>query len=272
MAKGKFHISPLVRATMLFVGVTVTSAVLLGSSWQHQGTKPCKRIEIAIEGQADNFFLDLSAIRTLVDPDNRLTGAAQADIYLGGIERKLMRTLYVAKAVAYFTADGILKVNVTLRKPFARVLDNNGYSFFVDSTGFKIPLASQYSARTVLIRGSFTEHKSAAPVVTDSTLKELLPLAHYIAKDGFYKAQVSELIVNRYGEVTLVPQVGNTEVMLGRPVRYEEKLGTLLAFYRQVLNKSGWSYYRNINLKYAGQIVAVKANADTPATDTKKPG
>lgn len=259
MAKALPKIPLAVRATLLFVGVPVLSALLLGSSIRTQGYKTCKRVDIVLENQADNFFLDLAAVRQLIDPANKLVGSYQQDVYLSSIERRLHQTLYVRKTSAYFTTDGTLHVNIELRKPIARVLDKNGTTFFVDAEGYKIPQAPQYSARTVLVRGSFTEHKSRKEMVTDSLLVQAMPLLRQIHADAFFKAQVSEIVLNRDGEATLVPQVGNTMIVLGRLQNLEVKLPALLAFYRQVLNKTGWDYYRNISLKYDGQIVATKS-------------
>ncbi|MEM7655621.1 MAG: hypothetical protein AAF399_05785, partial [Bacteroidota bacterium] len=155
---------------------------------------------------------------------------------------------------AYKSLLGELQIEVSLRDPAGRIMNNSGNYLFVDSTGHKFPVQSGSVANVLLIRGDFEE--GVVDTFACSTIESAMPLVNFIRKDAFWDAQIAEIIIQQSGEVLLQPQIGNQRIEFGYPVEIEDKFQNLLDFYRQVLPERGWDHYRTINLKYRGQVVA----------------
>jgi cell division protein FtsQ len=68
--------------------------------------------------------------------------------------------------------------------------------------------------------------------------------------------------VNDKSQVELVPRVGNQHILLGDASNLPTKMENLATFYKEVMPHVGWNVYKEINLMYKDQIVAVK-NSDT---------
>ncbi|MES2810568.1 MAG: cell division protein FtsQ, partial [Bacteroidota bacterium] len=80
----------------------------------------------------------------------------------------------------------------------------------------------------------------------------------YITGDSLWNAQISQVYVNEKREMELIPRVGNQRILLGNADSVEVKFSNLLAFYKQALPQVGWDAYKQINIKYANQVIGVK--------------
>jgi cell division protein FtsQ len=74
--------------------------------------------------------------------------------------------------------------------------------------------------------------------------------------DEFWSAQITQLVIDSKGRITMLPQVGNEKIEFGTPERAEQKFSKLMVFYKEILPRMGWNRYSRVNLEYAGQIVA----------------
>src|SRR5690606_14644499 len=67
------------------------------------------------------------------------------DLHL--IEDRLRKEVWVKDAELYFDNTRKLQVRITERVPVARIFSTGGGSFYIDSTGKKLPLSAKRSAR-----------------------------------------------------------------------------------------------------------------------------
>jgi len=84
----------------------------------------------------------------------------------------------------------------------------------------------------------------------------LLPFILFIKNNEFWKAQIEQVHIEKNGDVTLVPLVGDHLIEFGKLDNYQAKLRNMKAFYSQVLAKNNWNKYKTLSLKYNNQIVA----------------
>jgi cell division protein FtsQ len=89
-------------------------------------------------------------------------------------------------------------------------------------------------------------------------LRELFKIATYVDKDAFWRAQIDQIFVTAESELVLVPKLGNHQIIFGNTEQMEDKFNRLMLFYREALSRVGWDKYKAINLRYRGQVVAVK--------------
>lgn len=266
----------------LYIAMPMAALLLFGASQQHQGRRLCTGVQVQLEQTPDNLFLDQQQLRALMQADDRLMGSPLGQLSLSQIEARLHATRYVAEAHAQVLADASVQVQVRLRQPIARVVNENGQGFYVDANGNKLPLAEGYAARMALVRGRFEEQLAKSDTLQDSTLRSLMPLLRFVYNDEFYRAQVAEVVVQPGGDVLLLPEVGSVVVNLGSATDHARKLAHLYTFYQDVLSKKGWDYYSSVSLKYVNQLVATRrdgvadvakpaAKPPTPKPPTPKP-
>lgn len=81
-----------------------------------------------------------------------------------------------------------------------------------------------------------------------------MELLRFLNTDPFWKAQVTQLNVDKDGEIDLMTLLGDQRVELGTAENFESKFKKLRIFYDKVLSKD-WSRYKRISVKFQDQIV-----------------
>ncbi len=208
----------------------------------YAGEDVCKKMNISIlDGAAVQYFT-AEDIMTYLDD---CTGESMSAIDLAQMEQRLLEGGNLASAECYKLINGVVRVEVTQRRPVMRVLDNEG-GFFVDPDGNCLSVCPQYQLDLPLVTGH---------VDSVLTYKEILPLAQYIGQDSFWNAQIEQIYVNGRHEIELTPRVGSQVVLLGSLEDYETKLENLMQVYTQVFKHRDGIAYDTISLKYQGQVV-----------------
>lgn len=243
---------------LVYILAPIFSFFLIGASITYQARKSCSKVNISIEYKGENFFLDVQSVRKLIGADENILGAPVREVQLDKIEQTLLLTNYVAKVNAYFNFDGELFVQIWLKTPIARIINNNGQSFYLNEEHKKIPVSEMFSARTILVRGAFKDTLSENDTLRDSLLIKTVPLIEKISKDEFWAAYTSELKINNNGDITIYPAVGDLNIEFGTVDNYERKLNNLETFFHEVSPKVGWKKYKSLSTAFKGQIVARK--------------
>ena len=254
---------PLKQVWMYFCALFFTF-ILIGASKAYQSGKECNQVNVGVEYKGDNFFLDMHSVRKLIHADEVILGARIQDIRLSRIEEILMQTNYVKKVNASFNGDGALNINLWLKNPIARVITNEGKSFYINEEEQKIPLSETFTARTIIVRGTFNEDIQNTDSLKDSSLISHLPIIRYLANDPFWSAYSSEFVISKTG-VVLYPAIGDVKIELGtfnfqngKAIDFEKKFKVLEQFFTEVLSKTGWNKYSIIKLNFENQLVAVR--------------
>lgn len=243
---------------LLYVLFPLLSLLLIGTSQSQRSQRTCSKLHVVLEHQGENFFLDLESVRELIGAHDLILGSRIKDIQLSAIERTMLETRYVEKAHAWFNANGELMLRLWLNNPIARVINEKASSFYIDDQGKVIPTSDQFTARTLLVRGSFSDSTDARQRITDPWLMLALPLIKELQADSLWSAALSEIIIDSHGFWSLRTQVGDLRIDMGRLDEGMSKLSTLRVFTQKVLIPQGWNRYRSISLQYSGQVLAVK--------------
>ena len=253
---------PKVRGVLVYGGVGVLLLLLVGLANNYQKNMRCRDLNIVIHStdQLDNHFLGLKEIKEKLEISEvqPLIGQRMSEIDLEGLETQLEADPTIQNAEVFKNIQGVLSIEVEVRSPVARLVNNNGSYLYMDAKGNKFPVSSNHSAHTVLIRGNFDEPLMPVDSFACSTIGDALPVINFMLEDEFWDAQVSEIFVKQNGELMLYPQVGNHYIEFGHPVDIEEKFEKLRLFYDQVIQEVGWKKYKGIVLKYKDQVVAIK--------------
>lgn len=253
----------------LWVICSVGFLVILGFVDQAQDQLICEDIEIVIDRSNGNYFVEKEDINAMVYHEiDTVKGRPISAIRTERLEHKISNHPSVSKAEIYKTINGRLVIEVKQRTPIVRIFNQQGESFYIDSSGRIMPPSPNYTSRVLIANGfiddSFIDiYRENARNVSDtlegrSYVDEIFTFAEFIRKDKFWNAQIEQLYVNKDFEIELIPRVGNHRIVFGDALSIREKFDKLKVFYFKGLNKTGWNEYSIINLKYANQVVCTK--------------
>lgn len=217
-------------------------------------------VVIKLEPTEGTYFLDDSHVLRLATGEGQATliGTKSSELPSYEILLRLKSSPYVADASIRLNLNGKLHVYVKQREPLFRVINQHGESYYVEKSGMKIPFLQNYPIRVPVLSGMIEETMSDSTFVKSRLLQEAILLFKEIRSDAFLDAQIEQVYVDKFKDFLLIPKVGNHTIVMGNTERLSDKLHALNLFYHEALNKLGWDIYREIDLRYKGQIVARK--------------
>jgi cell division protein FtsQ len=240
---------------------------LFGFVTQREQQAMCEGIDINIQrkNKSNEFISAKEVEQTVRNLGYSIEGQYMSDFELAHLEQVFKSKPSVKDAEVYTTVDHKLKLDITERTPIARLFNMYGESFYLDREGTIMPLSNNYTARVMVINGKlnipystlFSEENEQNKFYRNK-LNELFELVQFIHKDPFWRAQISQVFIDKYQEVVLIPKVGNHKIVVGEWVDLAEKFGKLKILYNKGLPNTGWNEYHTINLKFKNQIVCSK--------------
>jgi len=252
--KLKFSIRNEIRVAMGLVLVFF----LIAFSERKQGGVLVTNVLVELENIHDNHFLDEEDVARLVEKSTpALKGMAIGRIDLKAIEHALMLDKHIRDAELYGDLKGNLIVRVELRRPIARIVQDDAPDAYVAEDGTVMSVSEKFSSRVMILSGRGTKKMvEAGDLTRTEDGRKLMEMMAYILDDPFWTAQVAQMDLNAKGEISIYPQVTGQVVEFGTTERYEDKLHKLMVFYKEMLPQKGWTRYEKVNLTYDGQIIA----------------
>jgi cell division protein FtsQ len=243
--------------------------VLLVAAMKAKDSKACSNVEINIEGAKQHMFVKPADVVEVLNQNNIHAGETLEDIDLRKTETMLKKNVWIKNAELFFDNHQTLHVNITEREPIARVFTMSGNSFYIDSSGLRLPVNENATAR-VIVFTSFPSDKNILSKPDSMVLNDVKRLAQYIDADSFLNEQTAQINITQQRAYELTPVVGNQIIRIGNADSLDEKFIKLLAFYKQVWSKVGFEKYSVLDMQYHGQVVAVRSGEDYTISDTAK--
>ena len=253
--------------TSLWWLLAVAVAGLLVAAVQQKKKSICSDIKVDIEDNEGHPFVDEKDIVTILQNNGAVVGKQRSDIELRILENTVKTNAWIQNAELYFDNNSVLQVKIREREPIARIFTVNGSSFYIDSTGKKLPLSSDYTAH-VPVFTSFTSDKKHLSKPDSLLLYDVKNIAVFIQQDSFWNAMVSQVVITPHSTFNIIPAAGNQTIIFGNADSLESKFSRLSAFYKQVWAKSGFEKYETINVSFANQVVATRRGAPKPYIDS----
>jgi len=252
----KFKIK--IRRELKIVAGLLLLGLLIAFSERKHSNITIQDVQIKMENIGDNHFLDESDIVGLMQTrEDMLRGAELRDIDLNEIEKRIRHDRYVDDAELYNDLRGNLVVNVSLRRPVARIIRNDGPDGYIAGDGTIMPSSDKFTSRVTLVGGAHAAELLHLQNINDSEEgSSVLDLLNFIHEDEFWRAQVSQIDIDKKGRIFMYPQVGDERIEFGKPEDLEPKFKKLKIYYKEILPRMGWNKYDRVNLEYEGQIVA----------------
>ena len=252
--KFKFNL----RRELKIVAVLAVLFGLIAFTERMKGEVTVSEIEISIENIHENHYLDEKDVVKLMRLDTEnLRGASLSKLNFSQIEDRIRQNPYVSDAELFSDLKGNLSVTVSLRRPFARIVQSDGPDAYIGEDGTIMPVSNRFSSRVLLVSGDFVPKLLKLDNIHEvETGKQLMAMLNAIHEDPFWRAQVAQIDINGKGRAVIYPQVGDEKIEFGKPENFETKFRKLRIFYKEVLPRVGWNKYNRINVEYEGQVVA----------------
>ncbi len=227
--------------------------------------------DIHIKVDGENAFLTETELLTRLKQANLLfVDQKVEDLNTEKIEAYIL-AMNEVKSVNVFTHfDGNWNIDLELRKPIARVFNNFGQSFYLDSDGFMMEKTIGHTARVVVASGDIDDRfssESMAEIINNDSLKsirsldEVYRISNYVCNDPLMHSLVGQIHRENNGDFVLIPIIGGQKIIFGTAGsenEVKEKFEKLKIFYKEAIPFEGWNKYSEISLKYDKQIVCKK--------------
>ena len=249
---------------MLVLFVAGTFVLLIGAV-RSKEAKICTGVDIQIGLTQQKGFIDEKEVADEITEQlkRKPSGTAIKQFDLRKIEKVLEENVWIKKAQLFFDNNEQLHVQVLQRIPVARIIDNTGASYYLDSTGFKLPLSNTYRADVPIF--------TSVPFKRSASLEHtILDMANVIDQDSFWLAQAAQINWLPANKFELYPAFGNHVVDLGDAANAADKFGRLKLFYQTVSAKKGFDAYPKLSVAYSGQVIAIKPETSAPKVDAGK--
>ncbi len=237
-----------------------------GMSRRQLRTRTCQgkgTLEVIITDSLERRFVTREDIESWLDEEYRAYAGLPLDsVDLHRIEGIVCGHSAVRDCDAYLTDDGILHVSLSQREPVLRFQDGqNGY--YADKSGFIFPLQSRGSVQVPVVDGAIPLKVSRGykGSLTDPAeqawLERMLHLVAYMNGSPWEK-NISQINVNKDGDLVLIPREGRERFLFGSPTRIEDKFALMEAYYESVAPAKEPGWYGLVDVRHRKQLVCRK--------------
>jgi cell division protein FtsQ len=234
--------------------------VLLIAAVNSRNHQVCQGYEIEIKDADKATFIDKKQIEKVLTANHTivLKNKPVKSIDLNIIEARLKKEAWIKDAEIFFDNSEKLKVSVEQRIPIARMFSSSGGSFYIDSSGQRMPLSEKMSAKLPVFTGYPIDSKKDRTPAERKLIRDVKDVSLFLLNDPFWMAQISQIDITPSKEFEMVPTVGSHIIEFGDGTSYEAKFKKLFIFYKQVLAKTGMDKYERLKIQYDNEIIGVK--------------
>ncbi len=235
------------KIILLSIGATLVAFYLIWTAFimvDKQRELVCQQVDIAVIDSVDKQFVQVKDIVQLLHKNSLYPqGNAYKNIQAQVIEMCLEKHPYLKNAECYKSRKGVVHIRAEQREPKLRVMGDENY--YVDDRREIMPIGITTACYVPIVTGRVSRKMAK---------EELYDFVMFMEDNPFWNAQIRQINVNNKRQVELIPTVGNHLILLGELKDYEAKLDKLETFYGE-LSKIGWKEWREIDLRYKGQVV-----------------
>lgn len=249
--------------TVVMAGIV---AALVFMQQAHKNTI-CRGFELSIiDNNADPLIDEASISAEIIRITDTLIGKPLGEIDLQQIHKVLHNIPFVLESNIQSSISGYIKIEVELRKAIIRVINSEGYNYYIDEAGWLLPVNKGFPSRVLVANGKIRDGITGLDgkrlyyrdIDKHPVVAELYTMASHIGHSPFLRRMITQVWVNGKGQYELIPMVGNYVVFFGDEDEMIRKFEKLETFYREGAGKAGWIDYKTVDLRYKNQIICSK--------------
>jgi cell division protein FtsQ len=241
---------------------------LLVAAINAKNSSLCNGMDIEINGGSKAFFLNKKEVANMLESEgiSDLHKKKVVSFDLLKMEAILRRNSWIRDAQCYFDNTQMLKVRVQERVPVARLFTTGNNSYMIDSAGIQMALGERNAFRLPVFTGYPSEKFG---LKHDSALnRQIRDLAIFLNNNSFWSDQVQEINISSNKTFRLIPLIGSQIIEFGDGSDFENKFQKLFIFYKEVLAKTGFEYYKNISVAFQNQVIATRKQGSISRADS----
>ena len=222
----------------------------------HQDSLQALSVHVNITDSLQRQFISTSDITDRLRRESLYPiGKSLNDVSTQAIEDAVMQFPVLRRVQCYKTCGGDICIDVWQQVPVLRVIS--------DDSGVSYSGANYYVCQDRNILYATSHTACFVPVVTGSVSQEmatteLFDFVSWLRENSFWDAQIEQIVVTPQQDIQLIPRVGSHTIILGKIDSYQQKLQKLQTFYSEAFNQIGWIAYREIDLRFNGQVIGRK--------------
>lgn len=240
-----------------------TAAVAFVVAVQHRDTEGevCGGLDITI---AESWhFVTPEDVRGYICNDyGECIGRRMDSLDLDRIENLLDGKSAVLKSQVWCTPDNTMHINITQRRPLAR-LQKGSAGCYVDKTGCFFPLNKNFNAKVPVIEGDIPldikpGFKGQALSESEQQWTEdVIEMVSVMVKSELWKTGISKICVEG-DDIVMTPVDGREKFVFGAPSGAAGKFRKMEKYYTHIAPSQEKGYYGRVNVKYKGQIICTQ--------------
>lgn len=257
-----------ISVTILLISSVI---FLLGFAEISHDNLRCEKVRVNLIIPGDDTLITLPEINTLIE--NRwgsLKGKEIALINIESLRNSILSSPYVDSCEIFLTVNKTIDITVIQRIPLLQFYNTNNSRYLMGRKGEIMPYPAVRGLYLPVASGMIYdefdfENKpvySTNQCSKTSGLREIYHISKSINEDEFLRIMIDQVYLTERGDFELIPKVGTQIVLLGDTTRMSSKLEKLNAFYKDIIPKSGWEYYKKVDLRFENQIVCTKNSYD----------
>lgn len=223
-------------------------AVVLPLSASSERKSKYKRYRIEISDPQQSHFVTAQTIKCELDLDTLIQNGTRGSINLYELSRRVGAIPEIESVEVTESANGDLVLSLTPLMPVARVFER-GRSIYINSAGKKVNADMKYHIDVPVVVSRLSYN-------SDRNVLDMLPMLRYIKEHPEIDALVSDITIERNGDMVIQPVIRGHVINFGDTSDVADKFSRLMTFYRKVSAIKGWDYYDTIAVKWRGQVVA----------------
>lgn len=238
-----------VTKVLLTVVTTVCcAAVLAGGIWcsRQADMSLCTQVDIVVEDSLSRQYVDAMELEGYLKARGcyALTKAmSEVDCHM--IEQALLKHEMIRTASCYKTPFGAVRIRVTQRVPVLCVKTAEG-NYLVDADRRVMPYRSGMKLDVPVFTGAIS--KCAAT-------EEYYDFVLWLQDNSYWGERIRDVYVRNPKLVVLSQKDYSAKIVLGKLDGYEDKLARLRSLYKKGFDVLGYPECRELDLRYAGQVV-----------------
>jgi len=192
------------------------------------------------------------------------------ELNVHSIERAIAAMAEVKDVNVYKHLGAQWEIKLALRKPIARIFNTSGQSYYLDQDGFMMYRSTLHTARVLVFSGAikdvYNPHLNC-DFINNPNLKssqkigQIYRISNYVCNDPLMHQLIGQVYLEADGDFILIPLLGEQQIIFGSARSTKEvsdKFERLTHFYKEAMPHEGWNKYKEISVKYEGQIVCRK--------------
>jgi cell division protein FtsQ len=230
--------------------VLLVVLVVAANIWRRQSIVRDVRVDIDYCG-ADTLVTSMQVAELVKKELPSLTSQMLRDVDLKRVEKAAAKSPYLRDCEAGTSIGGSVVVFASQRRPIVRVCAKDK-EYYLDDKGYRVPVSHIGSCDVIVASGNIPYKGNG--------LKEVWTLASFFDQHPDVAPLFDQIYRDGIGDLFVTPKLGNHVVQVGSADNLEEKFNNLMALYTRGLPQAGWETYKQVSVKYRGQVVCTKRN------------